>query len=376
MNKTDDKTRSEMDALERNALEQALSATDPKQREEALRIAHAVAQRRKLEKELVKMESEAKERSKLGRAKVWAGVLTPLLAVALTGATLILNVTGKEESLWCDAVNRISIKTPADTMVSAFSMQNYFDSKHGDEARILASTLLPYVDNPDGFDHVFFNLLHKVDSTNQVYVAAIGRALLSQQMDVYRLPVLVNRPGVADSSALGSMLGDEELPDEIQQDQENRRKAQVNAWMLGSVSDGLRDLWGSKKAAPKKLELSGVVLEHGDFTNLDFSSANMKGGAVYDCNFGATNLSGAQLSRKVISHVTFDKANLSEIKDFERSKWEHSNWWKANCISSELLTYLEANDATATDSEKQEAYQIRRTCLAPENSSVSSSLPR
>lgn len=363
----------ELDAIEKKALEQALSARDQKERAEALEIAKTVTEKRKMMKETEKIEVDSKEafrEFRFGRTKHWAAMLTPLLAVALTGVALILqsrqfNQTAKlqidanEESQWRDAIKNLSIKDPSTTLVSAFAMHSFFDSPHhGVQARTIASTLLPHVDVPDGFDNIFFDLLDTANTSNQGHVVAIAKTLLNSQMDLYHINVLMSRPTLLDFQLLREMLGDDDPPDFIQADPASRRQSAANAWMLDSISDGLNGIWINKSAVPRGTDLGGVIFEHGQFNEFDFSNANLQGGALYHADFKRTNFAGATFTRKLVSNVTLDGANLSGVEDFAESKWEYSNWWKAKCISKELLEYLEQNDATAGPENKREANAI------------------
>jgi hypothetical protein len=69
-------------------------------------------------------------------------------------------------------------------------------------------------------------------------------------------------------------------------------------------------------------------------------------------------LTGAVFRRKLVSNVALDGADLSGVEDFAESKWEKSNWWKAKCISKELLEYLEKNDATVSPEDKRAGNSI------------------
>jgi uncharacterized protein YjbI with pentapeptide repeats len=365
----------ELDVIEKKALEQAMSAADLKDRAQALEIAKTVTEKRKMMKETEKIGLDAREASvefKFARTKYWAAAVTPILAVFLTGAALVVQsrqfsdsakrqIDANEESQWRDAIKNVSFKDPGATLVSAFGMHSFFDSpRYSTQARTIAATLLPHVDNPDGFDNVFFDLLDTANTSNQGHVVAIAKTLFNSQLDLFRFNVLVNRPTPVDFQALREMLGDDDPPDFVQTDSTSRRQAAASAWMLDSISDGLNNMWINKNAMPKGADLGGIVFERGQFNELDFSDANLQGGALYHAEFKGANFAGAAFTRKLVSNVTLDGANLSRIEDFAESKWEYSNWWKAKCISKELLEYLEKNDATANPENKRAGNAI--TC--------------
>jgi Pentapeptide repeats (8 copies) len=359
----------ELEAIEKKALEQAMSATDLKDRAQALEIAKVASEKRKIMEETRKTRFDADELSrekKFARTKHWAATVTPLLAVFLTGAALVvqswqfkasaaLQTQANEESQWRDAIKNVSFKDPGATMVSAFGMHSFFDSpRYSIQARIVAATLLPHVDNSDGFDNIYFDLTDTADESNQAHIIAISKTLFNSQMDLYRVNVLTNRPTLLEFQTLKEMLGDDDPPGFIQGDATSRRQAIANAWMLDSASDGLNDIWSVKKsAAPRATDLGGVILENGDFGGLDFSDAVLQGGAFYNADFSGAKFTGAVFRRRLVSYAILDGTDLSGVLDFAESKWERSNWWNAKCISQELLDYLEKNDATASPENKQ-----------------------
>jgi Pentapeptide repeats (8 copies) len=359
----------ELDEIEKEALQQAMSATDLKDRAQALEVAKAVSEKRKIMEETRKTKFDADELSsekKFARTKHWGAAMTPLLAVFLTGAALVLQswqfrasaalqTQANEESQWRDAIKNVSFKDPGATMVSAFGMHSFFDSpRYSTQARIVAATLLPHVDNSDGFDTIYFDLTDTTDESNQAHIIAISKTLFNLQMELYRVNVLTNRPTRIDLQTLTEMLGDDDPPDFIQRDAASRRQAAANAWMLDSASDGLNDIWSVKKSAtPRGTDLSGVILENGNFGGLDFSNAVLQGGALYNADFTGAKFTGAVFRRKLVSDAILDGSDLSGVLDFAESKWERSTWWNAKCISPELLDYLEKNDATASPENKQ-----------------------
>ena len=64
---------------------------------------------------------------------------------------------------------------------------------------MVAGTLLPHVDNPDGFDNIFFDLTDTVNTANQAHIIAIAKTLFNSQTDLYRVNVLPNRPRLLDA---------------------------------------------------------------------------------------------------------------------------------------------------------------------------------
>lgn len=135
--------------------------------------------------------------------------------------------------------------------------------------------------------------------------------------------------------------------------------------MLDSISDGLNGIRMNKNAVPKGTDLDGVIFRTWPVQWVDFSNANLQGGALYHADFKRTNFAGATLTTKLVSNVTLDGTNPSGVEDFAESKWRYSKWWKAKCISKELLQYLEQNDATTGPENKREANAISCQVLFP-----------
>ena len=240
----------ELDAIEKKALEQAVASDDLEVRRKAMEIATAVSEKRKLMMETTKILLDTKEASleyKFGRTKYWASTLTPLFAVLLTGAALLaqtwqyqssakLQVDVSEESQWRDAIKNVSMKDTGTTLISAFAMRTFFDSPHYSvQARTVAATPLPHVDNPDGFDNVLFDMLYDNSKSNQSHIVAVAKTLFNSQLDLYRVSVLANQPVKLEFGTLREILGDDDPPIFIQQDIASRKQAVAAAWMLDSV---------------------------------------------------------------------------------------------------------------------------------------------
>ncbi|WP_438392416.1 pentapeptide repeat-containing protein [Caballeronia sp. DA-9] len=62
-----------------------------------------------------------------------------------------------------------------------------------------------------------------------------------------------------------------------------------------------------------------------------------------DCSFANVNLRGAIIKKSHFERVDFRGADLSNVRAFEQSAWEGSNWWDAKRINGPLLFYLLKN---------------------------------
>jgi len=366
-----------LDTIEKRAVEQAESSQDPDFTAKALDIAKTVSEMRKLRSETEKITLDANEASREHKAaatRYYMTILTTTSAVALAAATLgfqiwqqrsntelqtdtqKLQIDANEDSQWRDTVK--TLNSPGTTLVSAFEMGSFFYSKHHSmQARNIAATLLPTLDNPDAFDTVLFDMLDYDDASNGRHIIAISRTVFNSQLDLYGINVGMKQPLRLDFPTLKKILGDDEPPNFISQDVASRKRASVAPWMLDSVSAALLDLWLTKKATPGK-DLGGIVLENGNFNGLDFSHIDLKGGAFYNATFTGANFAGTDFTRRLISHANVAGADLSGVVDFSESKWELTNWWDAKCLSEVLLHYLENNDATASSENKAKAHAI------------------
>lgn len=84
--------------------------------------------------------------------------------------------------------------------------------------------------------------------------------------------------------------------------------------MLDSISDGLNGIRMNKNAVPKGTDLDGVIFRTWPVQWVDFSNANLQGGALYHADFKRTNFAGATLTTKLVSNVTLDGTNPSGSK--------------------------------------------------------------
>ncbi len=376
----------DLDEIEAKALNNAKSSENLTETAKSLEIVKLVRETRKLRSEVGKIALDAKEafpEYKRGRLKYLATKMapyTPLFAVVLTATTLIFQgyiwhsdqrhqTEAHEESQWREAVKNISLKDSDTALVGALGVHSFFASEnHPRQARKVAAVLLPHVDDVIGFDTILFDMLDLVDSAApedkdimQGQIIDISKAVFNSQLDRYG----VNRGAQhlsLDFRMLRQMLGDDEPPAPILQDDTKHTKAFAAAWKLSSVSTVLQTLWTDKGLSPQGADLGGVVLVgkgsgEREFSKLNFSNLKMAGGAFYKANFMEANFTGADLSRKLISGVNLAAADLRSV-EFAGSKWEHTNWWEAKCISTSLLAYLEEIDDTATSENKAAAHKI------------------
>jgi len=368
----------DLDTIEKKALEQAVSLDDLESRAKAFEIAKAVSETRKLRSETEKITSDAEGASlerKSAKTRYYVTIGTTISAAVLAALTLgfqisqlvstiklqtdaqNLQIEANEESQWRDAVKTLS--NPGTPLASAFEMSSFFYSKHHSmQARNIAATLLPTLDNADAFDTVLFDMLDYDDASNGRHIVAISRTVFRSQLDLYRINVGMKQQLGLDFPTLNKILGDDEPPEFIQQDATSRKRASTAAWMLDSVSGALLDLWVTKKATPGK-DLGEVVLENGKFDGLDFSHIDLRGGAFYNASFKGASFVGADFRRRLISNADLGQADLSGVVSLAESKWEVTNWWEAKCLSQQLFDYLENNDVTATPENKRAAHVCR-----------------
>ena len=250
------------------------------------------------------------------------------------------------------------MRDTGDTLISAFAMRTFFDSPHYSlQARTVAATLLPHVDNPDGFDNVFFDILDDNSKSNQKHIVAVAKTIFNSQLALYNVNVLANQPVKLEFATLKEILGEDDPPTFIQQDPASRKQSVASAWMLDSVSDGLHDLWVSKNGTRVWI-LEAWFSSLVNSTALIFFAPTCGAAPSIILIFKGVNFAGASFRRKLISNVTLDGVDLKGVADFEVSRWEYTNWWTAKCLSPELLAYLQKNDSTAPLQNRREAYSI------------------
>jgi uncharacterized protein YjbI with pentapeptide repeats len=120
------------------------------------------------------------------------------------------------------------------------------------------------------------------------------------------------------------------------------QQVKVAAWKIDTISQYLRQLWRDpkKKLSPKSFVLTGIVLENGDFDNLDFSGSHLDFGIVYNATFRHVHFDHATMKDLFVLHVNLEGADFSGVTVVEGSRWEDTNWWRAKCVPPGMLDYL------------------------------------
>jgi Pentapeptide repeats (8 copies) len=255
-------------------------------------------------------------------------------------STLVANTDAqiKEDSQWRDAMKSVTLASPDGALVGAFEMESFFGSQaHGENARSIASTLLPAIDDTAGFDVVFFDLQHRISpilneqavaratryTEIQIDLIGIGRMVANRARDLCQKAT----PTGCDTNDTGSPAFRRFVssPGKVVKEFSDLKLALAQSWELDSVGHGLAALWAGqrKQLDPETVDLSGVVLAGVDLTNTNFSQANLKGALLWNSNFTG--------------------ADLSKVEKFAGSDWQDTNWWKAKAISCDLVRYLKTN---------------------------------
>ena len=228
----------------------------------------------------------------------------------------------------------VSFGDSSKALASAMWMESFFDSKqYSNLSRRVAATLLPDVDNVQGFDSVMTNLLNHTDATNQIDLIDIGQKLSDRQWVRYGYK---HRNG-----------GVSELP--FVQKNTIEGDYRVAAWELDTVSHVLWYIWVKAKAAsPKGQYLENIILENnrsGESFSADFTGATLTNGVFSNVSFQDANFTRAVLANVII----LADVDLSGVTQFDRSDWTNTYWWKAQKISVQLCRYLQANYPSPKD---------------------------
>lgn len=222
-----------------------------------------------------------------------------LLPFMLTGATFILTfcfqiyqerirTDAQSETEWRKALEEVGATDPSGSTKAAFEIESYLDSPdHGGQARAIAASLLPNVNNKFEFDELFTQLLKGTTQQNQNQLINIDALISAQLRDDY-VSALRNPPqgGLPTDHKFGTFL---EHPDRFYDG--TNGSAQIDdvltkAWELDSVTEGLKEIWtnGTKsgKVTPAKEDLDDCVFFNYDFSAIDFRAAESMANVQFD----------------------------------------------------------------------------------------------
>jgi hypothetical protein len=204
------------------------------------------------------------------------------------------------------ALEQVIAKDGSSAAVGAYEMESFLDSKHGSQARAIAASLLPKIDDKFAFDVLFFDLLAGVTQQNQNQIVTINGLLTSQLKDLYWKALhKPRRTQLPKDSSFRAFVQRPELffPDTSDSDQLNQ--ALTKAWELESVSNGLSDIWtgqlGNPHPTPAGQELDDLVFIGNNFQGVDFQQA----ASMSDVDFyGDCNVQGAKFPAQVKPECT------------------------------------------------------------------------
>ena len=285
----------------------------------------------------------------------------PILALVVTGLTVILQtrqfhqtltqqvqqfgITEKqqadahEDTEWREALKTVSFADRRSSLVGAFAMQGFFNSpRYGYQAREIAGGLLANTANVSSFDEILTNMRDKTDRSNVTDMTALAQMLGFAQRAKYK-----TRDASSDATAPFLIEDVDEIdpnPQDFEHNPDQQRK--VAAWEIDTVSQFLRQLWRdpNKNLSPKGLVLTGIVLENGNFDDLDFSKSNLNFGILYNATFRNARFDHAYLKDIFVRHVNLEGADFSGVNVVAGGRWEDTNWWSAKCVPQEMLDYL------------------------------------
>ncbi len=217
---------------------------------------------------------------------------------------------------------------------------------------------MPLILDHDGFDEIFFNLQRKIGHENQHRLVGIARTLALWDRDLFT-KISTEGPSTEGVPKIGGhVLNFQDFvqnPDpffsggnpamSLPEAEDAQKEALARSWVISSVSNGLSYLWGDgkkKKCEPAGQDLSGIILEDGNFSGADFTGVNLKGASLWN--------------------VSLVGANLDKVASFESSDWYNTKWWQAKTVSCELAVYLKSHFYPDATEDKAAAEQLVGTC--------------
>ncbi|WP_187290222.1 pentapeptide repeat-containing protein [Terriglobus saanensis] len=290
------------------------------------------------------------------------GLVTLLFQIIQFGYTAAASRNATREKAWRDAVAALSFSGDGKSVGAALNMETFFASPdHSIDAKALAASVLPYIQNENAFDVIFYRLLDstsKKDQSFDVYavVHTISQAYLREaQQDGG--PITEPLPS---SSRIGpkplsvTLLESGKKPDDSMV-----VRATHNEYLIDTYTHGLSDLWkkhiqplgASKNYA---VDMRSVILFYDDngmvdfrdvtlprayFSNAYMYSVDFTNADLTDAHLENTNLGNADLTHATVNGAHVEGANLEHARG-DSSSWAYVEWWRASRISPSLCAWL------------------------------------
>jgi len=364
-----------LEVISRKALDLAEQTTDLEALSKGVDIAKASAE-------------AAKGYGRTVKFQFWVTTLAPLATVVGAVAALLfqnhqltetlkaqsaqliqasqLQQRAGEDAEWRDAIKGINYKDSSKALAGTMSMIGFLDvPRYADTARVVTVSLLPMVDNLEGFDDVMTALDGRTTNENQKYIIGVAQKVASIEWRLFN----GSHYKQTNPKAIpffdfqqGPLMIDISTPPEKRTIEE---KLRIGAYEVDTVSHALFAIWKRDRkitgASPKRQNLMNVVLEDYDYSStdflMDFSDANLGAALLINAQFRGASFRGANFEdarlvgpyqsssqeKRLERGVSLDNADLCEITQFARSDWSGANWWAAKCISPELRAYLSKN---------------------------------
>jgi uncharacterized protein YjbI with pentapeptide repeats len=340
-----------------------------------------------------KISAEAtKAHSPADKIQFWAATVAPLATILIALVTIFFQyrqfLETSEDTQWREAMKGVSFEDPSHAITGAMAMLGFFDSKpHTKLARSITVSLMPMIDNVGAFDDVMTSLDNHTDEGNQGDIIGIAQKLSA--IEWQRL-----KESPQENSYAIPFVQKNVLAVDFLKPRDKRNAAEnlsIVAWEVDTTSHALYAIWQrDRKARPSKPNLTDVVMENYDFSEvdpklglrLDFSGASLQNAVLANARFeGAifrradfekahlitsyrlsaseqprfdTCLNGAGKTR-LDTGVCLNGADLCEVTSFEGSDWSGANWWTAGCISPDLYNYLKSHFLPVAAADRERA---------------------
>lgn len=307
----------------------------------------------------------AKGHGRSYKVQFWVTTLAPLATVAAAVAALLfqnyqltrtlkaqadqliesanLQQQAGEDAEWRDAIKSITYKDPSQALPGAMSMIGFLDvPRYADTARVITVSLLPMVDNVEGFDDLMTALDAHTTSENQKYIIGIAQKVASIEWKLFEgSSYREKNPKMIPFAEFqrGRLTIDITTPRETRPVAERLR---IGAYEADAVSHALFVIWKRErqrtKASPAGQNLRNIVLEDNDFSStdflMDFSDAQLDNALLTNAQFRGVSFRRASFDDARIvgpmqtleGGVDLDGADLCEVTHFTRSDWSGTNW--------------------------------------------------
>jgi Pentapeptide repeats (8 copies) len=280
----------------------------------------ALKKRKEIEKLLIDIEN-AKASLGLERFKTFAAILGPVMAAITVLGTVYLGfaqISAKsdsdEDANWRQTISSLQTgKTSGDVSPHVATLLKPFLDSPRYRTLAIGVTIdeLPRVRDVGTFETLFTSTFRDIRSENLPILLNLNRRLTDISRD------LSNAAQSEDDRRKANALRDEAV---LVHGMSSTLCDPIATILRTTDHKLLLQKFSSNQKVPARIPLDNIYFERCDFSNIDFSDAD--------------------LTASAFDWVALDNANLTHLDDPSKYLWAGNIWWKAKAIDGKLLQIL------------------------------------